>query len=119
MFGRNGFINSDFFTPVLYLLYKFWPMAAGALIMNWRTLLLNDPWKRLVLPFREELLRIHVMTIVLPFFSMLAWALFQGAYQGVTIVLLMVVFYLVPKASGQVRSAKFNDKPQATNGAEP
>ena len=29
LFGRNGFINSDFFTPVTYLAQSLWPMIRG------------------------------------------------------------------------------------------
>jgi hypothetical protein len=97
MFGRNGFINSDFFTPVMNLLDRFWPMAAGALITNWKDFIRKNPWKRIVLPFQKEILRIHIMILALPFFAMMAWALFRGAYQSITIVLLMGLIYLLPK----------------------
>jgi hypothetical protein len=98
MFGRNGFINSDFFTPVRYLLSLFWPMAAGALMANWEDLiLLKNPWKRVLLPFQKEMVRMHVMILALPVFSLIAWALFREAYQPMTILLLMGIFYLLPR----------------------
>jgi hypothetical protein len=37
------------------------------------------------------------MTIALPFLMMIAWALFKEAYQQLTIVLLIGLFYLLPK----------------------
>jgi hypothetical protein len=98
LFGRNGFINSDFFTPVKVLAALFWPMAAGSLIANWRDLISRkNPWKRVFLPLQKEVIRIHVLTLALPFFSLLAWALFRESYQSITIVLLMGVFFLLPK----------------------
>jgi hypothetical protein len=104
LFGRNGFINSDFFTPLMYLIHRFWPMAAGALITNWGDFFLKTPWKRIVLPFQAEILRIHIMTLALPFFSLLAWAIFKGSYQPATIVLLMGVFYFLPKGANKETS---------------
>jgi hypothetical protein len=37
------------------------------------------------------------MTIALPFLMMIAWALFRTAYQPVSVVLLIGIFYLLPK----------------------
>jgi hypothetical protein len=96
LFGRNGFINSDFFTPVTYLLQLFWPMVLGTLVANGRHLFQQEPWKRIALPFQSEILRIHVMTIAMPFISLLAWYLFGENYHQVTIVVLMALFYLLP-----------------------
>ncbi len=97
LFGRNGFINSDFFTPVTYLLMNFWPMAVSTLIVSADDLVRGDPWKRLVLPMESEVLRMHLMVLALPFLSLVAWALFGAAYERVTVVLLIGVFFLVPK----------------------
>jgi hypothetical protein len=49
-----------------------------------------------ILPSQKEILRIHIMIIVLPFFSMIAWALWGASYQAVTIMLLMALFYIIP-----------------------
>jgi len=97
LFGRNGFINSDFFTPVFYLTDRFWPMALGVLLANWGDFVQNKPWRRVLLPFQKEIIRIHIMILVSPFFSLIAWALFGKGYQSITIVLLMSLFYLLPK----------------------
>lgn len=97
LFGRNGFINSDFFSPVAYLLNLFWPVAVGVLIANWKDLFGKNPWKRIVLPFQREILRLHVMILALPFAAMLSWALFKEAYQTITIVILLGLLYLLPK----------------------
>lgn len=101
LFGRNGFINSDFFTPVTYLLNLFWPMVLGTITANARELFSGEPWKRLVLPFQSEILRIHLLTIALPFISILTWFLFRDNYQTPTIFLLMGIFYLAPKKHSQ------------------
>jgi hypothetical protein len=37
------------------------------------------------------------MVLALPFFSLIAWAFFREAYQPITILLLMGLFYLLPK----------------------
>jgi hypothetical protein len=97
LFGRNGFINSDFFTPVMVLIDRFWPMALGVLIANWEDFARNNPWKRVLLPFQKEILRIHVMILVLPIVSLIAWTFFGKEYQSITIVCLMGLFYLLPK----------------------
>lgn len=98
-FGRNGFINSDFFGPVVYLLERFWPVAVGVLVANWEDFFgrLVNPWRRMVLPFQREIVRLHVMILALPFVAMFSWMLFKGAYQTVTIVILMGLLYLLPK----------------------
>jgi hypothetical protein len=98
LFGRNGFINSDFFTPVTYLAQIYWPMILIVLIANADDFVQKNAWQRIVLPFKSnEIVRIHVMTLALPFLMMLTWAFSQGAYQQLTIVLLIGIFYLIPK----------------------
>jgi hypothetical protein len=97
MFGPNGFINSDFFTPVMYLIDNYWPMAVGVLIVNWENLFLNDPVKRMILPFQKEFARLHVMIIAMPFITIIFYALFRKLYQPITIVILMALLYFFPQ----------------------
>lgn len=98
LFGRNGFINSDFFTPVTYLAQIYWPMILIVLITNAEDFVQKNAWQRIVLPFKSnEIVRIHLMTLALPSLMMLTWAFFKGAYQQLTIVLLIGIFYLIPK----------------------
>jgi hypothetical protein len=104
LFGRNGFINSDFYSPLTYLAERFWPMAAGVLITGWKEFSPKNPWKRILLPLQKEVLRMHIMILALPFLSLIAWALFKGAYHSITIVLLMFLFYLLPKKEPRVNS---------------
>ena len=106
LFGRNGFINSDFFTPVLVLVDRFWPMAAGMLVANWEDFVQANPWKRILLPFQYEIVRMHVMVVAMPFISLIAWALFRQSYQTLTIVILMGLFYLLPKKPRGERAVK-------------
>jgi hypothetical protein len=96
LLGRNGFINSDFYTPVTYLLVHYWPMVAGTLLANADTLVRGDPWKRMLVPTGAEVVRIHVMVVLMPFIALGAWALFGDRYHTVTIVALMGVFYFLP-----------------------
>jgi hypothetical protein len=95
LFGRNGFINSDFFTPVTYLLGNFWPMVAGTLLANAGDFVRGNPWQRFVPA--HEILRMHVLAIGMPFLALIAWAVFRDNYQQPTIVVLMCLFYLMPK----------------------
>lgn len=97
LFGRNGFINSDFYTPVAYLLANFWPMIVGTLLANVRDFARGNPWQRF-LP-AHEILRMHVLAIGMPFLALIAWALFGDRFQQPTIVVLMCLFYLLPKGS--------------------
>ncbi|MDH5551240.1 MAG: hypothetical protein OEZ42_15250 [Gemmatimonadota bacterium] len=114
LFGRDGFINSDFFTPVAYLVEHFWPMAAGVLITSWQDLLRGNPWKRVLLPLQQEALRMHVMVLALPFVSLAAWALLGAAYHSLAIVLLMGLFYLLarrPSAAGSPDGERHDARP--------
>ena len=112
LFGRIGFINSDFCTPVIYLLQRFWPMTLGVLIASWREVLLTNPWKRILIPLEKQVLRIHVMILALPFCSLLAWMLLGESYQPVAIVLLMGLFYHLPKkAPGRGSEEEFYRRP--------
>lgn len=98
-FGRNGFINSDFFTPAAYLLQLYWPMVLGTLAANGRELFGREPWKRIAFPLQSEIIRIHLLTLTLPFISILAWFLFRDNYQRPALVLLLGIFYLLPRKS--------------------
>lgn len=96
LFGRNGFINSDFWTPVVYLGIRFWPMAAGTVLANWRSI--SATARGSVDAFlSSELTRIHVMVIMMPFLSLAAWAIWGEAYQTPVVLMLMALFYFWPK----------------------
>lgn len=98
LFGRNGFINSDFFTPVIHLTDTYWLMILATLIANINDFLSRNPWERIALPFKySEILRIHIMILTMPFLAMITWALFKGNYKQLTIILLIGIFFLLPK----------------------
>ncbi|MGB5218576.1 MAG: hypothetical protein WBN66_09795 [Smithella sp.] len=98
LFGRNGFINSDFFTPVTYLAERYWLMILVTIIANADDFMRKNSWERIVLPFKyNEMLRIHIMILVMPFLMMITWALFKDACQQLTIILLIGIFFLIPK----------------------
>jgi hypothetical protein len=94
-FGENGFINSNFFGPVAYLAVSFWPMALGAVIARSKDLLADHPWKRLGLPMQKEIVRLHIITLALPFVSLLAWYLLGDFYQPLVVVTLMAIYYFM------------------------
>lgn len=98
-FGRNGFINSDFFSPLAHLLQRHWPMAAGALLADATLLVKGNPWRRFATPFHSEALRLHLFVIALPFVAMGAWALFGRDYHPAAILLLSLLFYFFPRTS--------------------
>ncbi len=115
LFGRNGFINSDFATPVTYLIGRFWPMILGTLIANADDFVKNKTWKGILLPFRSnEILRIHILTLALPFLTLIAWALFRTAYQPITLVLLIGLFYLLPKKRKKSKTSISQNANQAS-----
>ncbi len=105
LFGRNGFINSDFYTPVMYLAERLWPMGVGIAMANWRDFTGPMPWKRVFFPMEREVIRLHLFVIGLPFIAMIAWAMFGDAWQTPAIVLLLAVLYLAPKKNAGARAA--------------
>jgi len=95
-FGRNGFVNSDFFSPVIYLLIRFWPMVLGVFISNLNVFVKGASWRLMFLPFKSgEIAKIHVMVVVMPFLCLFAWMISRDSYQPITISLLMAALYLV------------------------
>jgi hypothetical protein len=114
-FWTNGFINSDFFTPVTYLVHIYWPMILATIAANADGFLRKNPWERIVLPFKyNEILRIHIMILAMPFLAIITWALFKGAYQQLTIVLLIGIFYLLPKKRQKEEPVVKNESNQAS-----
>lgn len=96
-FGRNGFINSDFFSPVMFLVPKFWTMILGLILSNFEIFVRISPWRLLFLPFAtNEILKIHILCVLMPFICLFAWILFKSYYQPITIIGLLGIFYLLP-----------------------
>lgn len=96
LFGRNGFINSDFFTPAFYLVEEFWPVILFASVSGAGALFGPDPWIKMVMPFKSrEIARIHLMVLALPFLSMIFWMVFRENYHTPAVIALLAVFYLL------------------------
>jgi hypothetical protein len=115
LFGRNGFINSDFWTPVRYLAQVFWAMSIGTIVAFAPGIARSNPWKRMLLPFATEIVRVHVMVVVMPVLALIAWAVLGEAYHSVVIVLLMFVFFLLPRRSPEREIAP--ERPAGEHGA--
>ena len=96
-FGRNGFINSDFSTPVVYLLERLWPVAAGAVITDLPLALTGNPWRAVRLPFSVQLLPIHLLVIGLPFMTLLLWWAVGADYQTPAVILVLALFHFMPR----------------------
>lgn len=111
LFGRNGFINSDFWTPVRYLAVTFWAMSVGTIVAYGRGLVGTNPWKRMLLPLATELVRVHLMVLSMPFLALLAWAALGESYEAVVIVLLMTAFFLLPGPSRDAHAATAQPDP--------
>lgn len=59
--------SSDFWTPVKYLTTTFWAMSVGTIVAYGQDLVVSNPWKRMLLPATTEVVRVHVMVVVMPF----------------------------------------------------
>jgi len=91
LFGRNGFINSDFWTPVVYLTRLYWPLVLGQIISESSALFGRpQPSSESFSPERQ-LVVLHVFVLALPFVAMLAYALLGAEYETLSIVILLVI----------------------------
>lgn len=108
-FGRNGFINSDFYAPVVHLLERLWPVAAGAVITDVPRALIGNPWRAVRLPLSMQLLPMHLLVIGLPFVTMLLWWAVGANYQIPAVILVLALFHFMPRP-GSV------DRPRAEAG---
>lgn len=91
-FGRNGFINSNFYYPVFFLSKEHY-----LIISNLCPFLEGNYKKLLFLPFKTlEILKIHIMVILLPFISLFFYLIFKEKHQIPTIFLLSFIFYFFP-----------------------
>ena len=103
LFGRDGYINSDFFVSFAYLVMAFWPMVVGVILGNFKSFVADNPWERLVRPFlSREIVKMHVFTLCLPFVALISWIIFRDRFQPVAIILLMALLYLFNKKGDEV-----------------
>jgi hypothetical protein len=68
-------------------------------------------WEKHCSSFKNnEFMRIHLLILVMPFLAMITWALFRDAYQQLTIILLIGIFYLLPKKQQEKKTPGSNPK---------
>lgn len=96
-FGRDGFINSNFFTPVIWLIVVFWTMPVGTLIARKDDFLGPKPWRRLLFPLQKEVIRMHILTIGMPIITLLTYVMFKRFYEEIVIIVLLAIFYFLPE----------------------
>jgi hypothetical protein len=89
LFGRNGFINSDFWTPVAHLTRLYWPLVAGQLLGE-ASLLFSAVQQGAGSPERR-IVAMHVFVLALPFVALLSYALLGAEYETLGIVILLVI----------------------------
>lgn len=91
LFGPNGFINSDFWTPVLHLTRLYWPLVAGQIISESSALFSRpEPGSGSFAPERQIVV-LHVIVLALPFVAMLSYAALGTRYEAMSVVLLLII----------------------------
>jgi len=91
LFGPNGFINSDFWSPVAHLTRLYWPLVVGQLLSE-ASLLLTRPQQAVASGSPERrILMLHVFVLALPFVALLSYALLGAQYETLSIVILLVI----------------------------
>jgi len=90
-------------------------MIVGTIISNSLLFQKNPAWQLMFLPFRSgEIVKIHVMVIIMPFLCLLARVLFKNSYQPLTITRLLAIFYLFPAAGKKISSPAAASKNNST-----
>lgn len=92
-FGRNGFINSDFYGPVLYLLESYWPLVVAVLIANANTVFSSCSRGDALNQISAPVLRIHVFVVLQPFLAILFWLIFGENYHTPAVLALMALLH--------------------------
>jgi len=98
-FGRDGFINTNFFTPAIWLIVVFWTMPVANLLARYRDFFGPKPWRRLVFPLQKEIVRMHLLIIIMPVITMLCFIFFRNYYSEIVIIILTAVFYFFPEGT--------------------
>ncbi len=95
LFGENGFINSNIFVAVKYLIEKYFYIIIFSLVADLIFIFKVDPWSKIFLPFKsKEIVKIHLMTIMLPFVSLLFFIILKEKYHTPVIIVFLIIFYL-------------------------
>lgn len=102
LFGPNGFINSDFWTPVTYLTRAYYPLVIGQLVSEAAWLLSTGSlWGTETGTPERRIVTLHVMILALPFAAMFSWMLLQGRYETLTLMILLAI-----KSAFDLRSSR-------------
>jgi hypothetical protein len=91
LFGRNGFINSDFWTPVAHLTRLYWPLVVGQLLSEASTLFSTVQQTGTSSSPERRIVTMHVFVLALPFVALLSYALLGAEYETLSIVILLVI----------------------------
>ena len=95
LFGENGFINSNIFVAVKYLVEKYFYIIIFSLIADFVFIFKVDLWSKIFLPFKsKEIVKIHIMTVLLPFISLFFFMLVKDKYNTPAIIVFLCIFYL-------------------------
>jgi hypothetical protein len=101
LFGRNGFINSDFYTPVVWLLERYWPMVLGTVVADLPAAFVGEPTQVAFKPLNRQLVMMHVITIGLPFVLLLLWPLMGDRYTQGAVIVVLVLFHFFPRKGAE------------------
>jgi hypothetical protein len=105
LFGRNGFINSDFHTPVIWLLERYWPLVLGTVVTDAPSAFSGDPVRTAFKPFNRQLLLMHIMAIGLPFILLLLWPVMGDRYAQGAVIAVLVLFHFFPRKEAEPESS--------------
>jgi len=98
LFGRNGFINSDFITPIVFLLERFWPALLGTILTEFPDAFRGKAWALYFAPFSKQLPLTHIMVVLTPAAALLFWILFgEAGWQQPAIVAILALFHFFPR----------------------
>jgi hypothetical protein len=114
-FGRNGFINSDFYTPVMYLVDRFWPMVLATLVSSAEALVRKDGWRAIPRSMLAEIARMHILVLAMPVLTLVAWIFFRDNYGPAAAVLVILLLFAMPAAGAKSATAGPVSEPRKSN----
>jgi len=80
---------------VKYLVEKYFYIIIFSLIADFVFIFKVDPWSKIFLPFKsKEIVKIHIMTVLLPFISLFFFMLVKDKYNTPAIIVFLCIFYL-------------------------
>ena len=112
-FGRNGFINSDFFSPVVWLLEEYWPLVLGTVMADLPSAFTGEPVRVAFKPFNRQLVVMHVMAIGMPFVLLLLWPLMGDRFAQGAAIAVLVLFHFFTRNDREPVALEAKDRAQA------